>query len=209
MLPSQCKLADLSGYDKLQGQLMLRTVFLGADKDLDRKIAVYRRILIRLMDKALVEYKLSRDALNAQVREKERAPEEMARTGRYIYLFSFSDHMENCIHTLRRMLRFTQRIMSDIDAPAIPRLLRRRIEAFGTDVVGIRNTIEHMDNKIQDDAFENGKPILLSLAGNSDRIEIGSNSLSFETLGSLIRSLHEFCTFLIHWTDKHYKQTNT
>ena len=176
---------------------------------MDRKVAVYRRILIRLMDKTLVEYELSREALDAQVREKERPPEEMAKTGRYIYLFSFSDHMENCIHTLRRMLRFAQRIKADVASPAIPRIFRKRIEAFSADVVEIRNTIEHMDDEIQDDTFENGKPILLSLAGDSDRIVIGSNSLSFETLVSLIRSLHDFCTFLIHWTDKHDEQNTT
>jgi hypothetical protein len=116
---------DLSKLERLQGALTLRVVFTQADAKIGRKAALFRRVFIRLMDKSVAEYLESRTVLNSQVQESKRPPKEMQETGRIIYMFSFSDHMENSITSVRRLLRLLERINCDKDAPTIPRDKKR------------------------------------------------------------------------------------
>ncbi len=200
MLPKKCNLPNLTMLDNLFDQLSLRIVFSNEDATLG-KVAIYRKIYIRLMDKALKEYCFSREALIAQVEEQKRTPEEMIETGRIIYMFSFSDHMENCIHTIRRMLRIIERVKSTVDNPGIPRTMRKLIDSFSTQVVHVRDTIEHIDEKIQKDEIGDNEPVMLKLGGDSDQIEIGNYVLKLHTLVSLIKNLHNFAKEMFFWTD--------
>ena len=45
--------------------------------------------------------KANNDVLS--IEERKRPAEEMAKTGRYIYMFGFTDHLENCINAVRRL----------------------------------------------------------------------------------------------------------
>ena len=144
MIPKECKMPDLSKLEQLQGVLTLRVVFTQADAKIGRKTALFRRVFIRLMDKSIAEYLEARTALNSQVQESKRPPKEMQETGRIIYMFSFSDHMENCINSVRRLLRLLERINSDKYAPIIPRDKKSLISSQGKSLIRFRDTFEHM-----------------------------------------------------------------
>ena len=150
MIPKDCKMPDLSELERLQGALTLRVVFTQADAKNGRKAALLRRIFIRLMDKSITEYEEARKALDLQVQESKRPPEEMQETGRIIYMFSFSDHMENCINAVRRLLRLLERINAEKDAPIVPRDKKRFLSSQGKRLIDLRDAFEHMDERSEE-----------------------------------------------------------
>ncbi len=177
----------MSGLERLQPTLILNLVFAQGDKDITRRTALNRRLYIRLLDKAVDEYKEARDLLVAQIAEGHRNTDEMARNGRYIYMFKFVDHMENCISTVRRILRFLDILKGNQDGLAFPRTIRKHIESLTTPIIDVRNTIEHMDEKIQNDIIQENEPVILKVIDTQDGIMIAGQSLKFSTLSTLIK----------------------
>ena len=202
---------DLSKLERLQGALTLRVVFTQADTKIGRKAALFRRVFIRLMDKSIAEYLEARTALNSQVQESKRPPKEMQETGRIIYMFSFSDHMENCINSVRRLLRLLERINSDKYAPIIPRAKKSLISSQGKRLIKLRDTFEHMDERIQRDEIGTNEAIMVKLGGGDDRVEIGPHQITFLELAGIISKLHELASYLVFIsdTDKDNVQTGT
>jgi hypothetical protein len=136
------------------------------------------------------EYKKARELIVAQIAEGQRSTEQMTQNGRYIYMFKFVDHMENCISTVRRILRFLDILKANQDGLAFPRTVRKHIESMTTPIVDVRNIIEHMDEQIQKDAIQDNDPVMIEITGSQDGIMIGGQSLEFSTLSTLIRQLH-------------------
>ena len=192
---------DLSKLKRLQGALTLRLVFTQADAKVGRKAALFRRVFIRLMDKSIAEYQEARIALNSQVQESKRPPKEMQETGRIIYMFSFSDHMENCVNSVRRLLRLLERINSDKDAPIIARDKKRFLSSQTKRLIDLRDTFEHMDDRIQRDEIGNDEAIMVKLGGSDDRVEIGPHQVTFLELAGIISKLHELASYLVFISD--------
>ncbi len=202
MIPKECKMPDLSELERLQGALTLRVVFTQADAKIGRKTALLRRIFIRLMDKSITEYQEARKALDLQVQESKRPSKEMQETGRIIYMFSFSDHMENCINSVRRLLRLLERINSEKGAPIIPRDKKRFLSSQGKRLIDLRDAFEHMDERIQRDEIGNDEAIMVKLGGSDDRVEIGPFQVTFLELAGIIFKLHELASYLVFISDR-------
>ena len=190
MIPTELRMDDLSGLRKLQPTLLLNVVFAQGDREVNRQTALNRRVFVRLVDKAVDEYEESRNLIVAQIAEGRRSWEEMARSGRFIYMFKFVDHMENCISTVRRILRFLEVLKRDQDGLAFPRPIRQDIEALTRPIVKVRNTVEHMDERIRRDEIGEDEPVMLKVMESQDGVMIGGQTLRFSTLSSLIRKLH-------------------
>jgi hypothetical protein len=148
------------------------------------------------MDKAVSEYDKARDAIIAQIEEGKRPAKEMAETGRMVYMFSFVDHLENCINAVRRLLRFLDRIKSTKDGPPIPRLARRAIERKAKHLRVFRNTIEHMDQAILNGEIGEQEPVMLKLAYDGDSVQIGRNELRLADLATMVKRLYEVAVLL-------------
>jgi hypothetical protein len=211
MIPKECKMPDLSKLERLQSALTLRVVFTQADAKIGRKAALFRRVFIRLIDKSIAEYLEAKTALNFQVQESKRPLQEMQETGRIIYMFSFSDHMENCINSVRRLLRLLERINGDKYAPTIPRDEKRFLFSQGKKLIDLRDTFEHMDERIQLDEIGTHEAIMVKLGGSDDRIEIGPYQITFLELAGIISKLHGLASYLVFIsdTDKDNMQSGT
>lgn len=190
MIPTEVKMEDLSRLEKLQPSMVLNLVFAQADKNVNLKTALHRRVYIRLVDKALDEYKEARNLILAQIEEGQRSTEEMTSEGGYIYMFKFVDHMENCISTVRRILRFLDILKGNQEGLSFPRTIRRQIESLTTPIVDVRNVVEHMEKEIQKDGIQENEPVMLKVADTQDGVIIGGQSLKFSTLSTLIKQLH-------------------
>ena len=142
MIPTELKMEDLSGLEKLQPTLILNLVFAQGERDISRRTALNRRLFIRLLDKAVDEYNEARDLIVAQIAEGQRRLEEMTKDGRHIYMFKLVDHMENCISSVRRILRFLDILKGNQDGLAFSRTVRKHIESLTSSVVDVRDTIE-------------------------------------------------------------------
>ncbi|MFH1952336.1 MAG: hypothetical protein ABIL06_12050 [Pseudomonadota bacterium] len=199
MIPTELKMDDLSGLAKLQPTLVLNLVFAKGDREISRRTALNRRVFIRLLDKAVDEYEESRNLIVAQIAEGEQSTDEMARSGRHIYMFKFVDHMENCISTVRRILRFLDILKGNRDGLAFPRTVRKHIESLTTPIVEVRDTVEHMDERIHRDEIGQDEPVMLKVTDSQDGVMIGGQSLRFSTLSALIRQLHSLGESMAAW----------
>ena len=201
MIPTELRMEDLSGLEKLQPTLLLNLVFAHGDRNISRRTALNRRVYIRLLDKTLDEYKEARELIVAQITEEQRCTEEMTQNGRYIYMFKFVDHMENCISTVRRILRFLDILKGNQDGLAFPRTVKKLIESLTTPIIEVRNIVEHMDEKIQNDVIQENEPIMLKITDSQDGIMIGGQSLKFSTLSTLIKKLHALGKSMAAWRE--------
>lgn len=190
MIPTELKMEDLSGLEKLQPTLILNLVFAQVDKDISRQTALNRRLYIRLIDKAVDEYMEARALILKQIAEGQRNIEEMTQNGRYIYMFKFVDHMENCISSVRRILRFLIILKGNQDGLVFSRTIKNHIGSLTASIIDVRNTIEHMDERIQNDVIQENQPVMLKITDTQDGIMIAGQSLKFSTLSTLIRKLH-------------------
>jgi len=203
MIPTEVKMEDLSGLEKLLPTLMLNLVFAQGDKDVGRRIALHRRVYIRLVDKAVDEYEEARNLIVAQIEEGQRSAEEMTRDGRYIYMFKymfkFVDHMENCISTVRRILRFLDLLKGNQEGLLFSRTAMKQSESLTTPIVRVRGTVEHMDREIHKDGVQENEPVMLDVTDTQDGVVIGGQSLKFADLSTLIKQLHGLGQNMVAW----------
>jgi hypothetical protein len=208
MIPIELKMEDLSGLEKLQPTLILNLVFAQGDRDISRRTALNRRLFIRLLDKAVDEYNKARELIVAQIAEGQRSSEEMTKDGRHIYMFKFVNHMENCTSSVRRILRFLDILKGKQDGLAFSRTVRKHIESLTSSIVDVRDTIEHMDERIQNDIFQSNEPVMLKISDTQDGIMIAAHSLKFSVLSTLIKKLHELGQSMAGWrkSDNKYEK---
>jgi hypothetical protein len=196
MIPTECKMPDLSDLTavKLQSFSMLQVMV--GDPGLEKKERSYRRIYGRLVDKAVYEYMMARQSILAQLDEQKRPVEQMANNGRVLFILKFTDFFENCINAINRALSLFEHIKSEAISSGIPRQTRRGLEAYSGSVPGVRNMFEHMDKEISGDNVRDGKPIMLWIGGDGDRAEIGELEIEFTDVARTLRKLHEIGTLL-------------
>lgn len=195
-LPSECKMPDLSGLDfPLIGSLVVQVLV--GEPGLTRKTGLYRRNFIRLLNKALVEYHEARKIILANIAEANRPAKEMKKTGRRIYFFEFTDHIETCINAVSRLFKLLERIKSEKDSPLVPRELRRLVETKSKSIDYVRNAVEHMDELIQNDEIAPGKPIMLTVSENGDGIVVSNYEIKFKELAMVLEKMHEIAQYIL------------
>ena len=199
LIPTECKMEDLSGLEKLQPNMLLNLVFAGIDENIERKTTIYRKIFVRLIDKTLDEYNEAQSLILEQIIERKRSDDEMKKKGRVLYMLKFVDHMENCIGTLRRILRILDKLKGNREGLSFPRTIRRQIESLSTPLVELRNTIEHVEEAIQKDEIQENEPVMIKITGAQDGVSVGNNAITFFEISTLIKRLHGFGQDLARW----------
>jgi len=186
---------DLSGlYTPLKGPLIIQLLF--GERGLGPKTSLYRRNFIRLVDKALMEYHEAREAILAEIAERNRQLEEKSRDGRSIYILSFTDHIETCINAVQRLYKLLERIKAEKQSPELPRELRRQVETREGTIVKIRGAIEHMDELILKGEIV-GNPIMAAGSENWDAVVVSNYELKFEELAMVLGTMHEIALYLL------------
>jgi hypothetical protein len=182
-IPKECKMPDLSGLDALTNRLLVQVII--GDPGIGKEAALYRRNLVRLVDKAVREYNEARKAILADITE------------RGMYFISFTDHIETCINATARLFKLLERIKSEKEAPAFPRELRRLVETKSKSIANIRDTVEHVDEQIHNGEIAPGQPIMLTVGGNDESIVIGNYEIKFEELAMVLRKIHEIAQYIL------------
>jgi hypothetical protein len=197
MIPSFCHMPSLQGQcEPLTPTLLLRLGFVG-DGTLGRKAALYRRLIVRLVDKAVYEYNMARQALVMQIEEGQRPTEEMKLTGRIIHIFGFVDHMENCLNATRRLLWGLDHIKREASAPPIARPIRQSIAAHAKEIFAIRDVLEHITERIDRGDTRSSEPVLLAISDDGQGVALGKACLRFESIALVIRHSHAFASELL------------
>ena len=190
MIPQNNKMKNLLHLEKQFPTMLLNVVFLQGNKGLADKTASMRKVFVRLVDKALDEYNASFQCIEEQIAHIEsRANNPEA--GAEIYMFKFIDHMENCISSIRRSLRYLDFLIGNQDGLLVDRTIRRLIDSHKTDLIDIRNSIEHLDSDIHAGEITNDKPVLIKVSADENSVGLGNVSLSFSSLSSILKNLNE------------------
>jgi hypothetical protein len=195
-IPTECKMPDLTGLDSPLFNRLFVKLLIG-ERNISRKASLYRRNFIRLIDKALREYDEARNIVLAEIAEANRPAEEMAKTGRHIYIYSFTDHIETCINAVSRLFRLLDRISSEKDSPVFPRSLRKLLQAKNQSIKDIRNSVEHIDEYIQKDEIAPGNPIMLTLNEETDGVVVSKFEIKFEELAIVLKNINEIAAYLL------------
>jgi hypothetical protein len=195
-IPLECKMPDLSGLDSpLLNRLFVQLLI--GERGLSPKVKLYRRNFVRLIDKALREYHNARETIIAQIEEKKRLPEEMARDGRIIYIVAFTDYIENCINAIRRLYKLLDRIKSEKESPILPRELRRLVETQSKSIIDLRDSVEHIDERIQKGELSPNKPLMLIVSKNEDSVVIDNYEIKFTDLALVLEKMNEIAKYIL------------
>ncbi|MEO8343980.1 MAG: hypothetical protein ABI536_09160 [Gallionella sp.] len=178
--PKRSSLPDLSGiFRRVTLNYMLNAVFSGAGAK-DDKARMFVQSYIRLIDKTLEEYELSRTNFEVFVTDK---------TNRsFGSLFRAIGHMENCLYSLARAIRFAGAMA---DHPEMAKhvsslsVLQKRVR---TRFEKIRNSIEHMDERVRNMKVKVGDLSVLWLG--EEHLELESRRINYSELATWLTELH-------------------
>jgi len=194
-IPSECKMPDLSDLRPLRGRLLVLLMVGG--KGLSQNTSLYIRNFVRLLDKSLEEYGEARETILAQIEEGKRPPGEMMKQGRILHILAFTDHIETCINAIARLYKLLDGIKSEPESPTLPRETRRLVETQTRPIKDIRDTIEHMDERIQKGELAPGKPIMPVLSENDDSVVVSNHEIKFKELSMILRTMHEIAQYIL------------
>lgn len=104
------------------------------------------KLVARLIDKAIFEYQMTREAVLAEVAENKMSFEEIRKrdNGQFLYTCTIINHLENCIDAIVRIYK-----LINLDSQN-----RSTLTKF-------RNAIEHMESRIMEGATG---PVALDLS---------------------------------------------
>ncbi len=146
----------------------------------DYTARVYLTGFIRMVDKAIFEYEAARIAVEQYVASQNKTS----------LMFRAIAHLETCVNSTRRALKFVERMKQYQAAPNIDGAVQAALSSYGRAIPKIRNAIEHMDEWIADGKIREGDPVALIVSEQGDAISIAGERVSFQTLAALLRRLH-------------------
>jgi hypothetical protein len=184
--PTKNAMPDLS---ELNGRLIppLKLSFVFGGGPTDQQARQYTILFIRLTNKAIFEYEASRATLD----------EYLASNNKTLLMFQSVDHIETCVHSIKRALRFLDQMNRYSRGPDIPRETRRLFSSYDRDVTVIRDAIEHMDEYMERGEITPGTPSALFVNEAGDVAEIAGHTITFERLAMLLRRMHELAIRLL------------
>ena len=188
MIPTACHMPDISDEcQPLTPNLFLIVNFKG-DGALTRETALSRREMVRLVDKAIREYTAARKYLLAQMEEKGSG---------VFHIFGFVDCLENCLNACRRLSYFLEQVKG---VPVV-KLSHRTIKADSAEIKDVRDTLEHMAEKIAQGVIQDGHPIFLCPTQDGRAFSLGEYTLQFERLAFVLKIFHKVADHLIELTN--------
>lgn len=178
--PVRSAMPDLSSlFRKNTLSVMLAHVFTGAGPTTVRA-AILLRAYVRLVDKALEDYELCRMAFAEYVNR--------ASSSTFSPLFRAIGHMENCLYSVERALRFARRLGEESELGAtIPPLGVLRKDSLKR--VGIlRNGTEHLDDRVIRGAVSEGD--LSAIWMDEEYMELENTRIHYSEFGTWLTELH-------------------
>lgn len=158
MLVKESNMPDISHLGKKLVSIFLAGSLVGAHSTkapIEKKLLP---VLARLIDKAMHEYNIAKDYIEAEEAENKMSYEEIIKrnTGQYLYTCQIMDHLENCITTIARIYKIKEKHLG-----------HQRNQGL----VDIRDSIEHVDERIRDVI---GEPPVLNISEDSISLEIAA-----------------------------------
>ena len=146
---------------------------------------------IRLVDVSVREYELARRRIDGK---SPNLPRINVATG----------HFESLLSTLKRAIAHLKALRSHRDAPtSLKRLLPGRSKVLSGSVekrvTGMRDAIQHLDEKVIKGAIHKGEPVCL--VPEIQGVRLGNFNISYQELASWIQELHHLAGEVTHYKE--------
>ena len=170
-------LPDLSHLHGLVGNYLAASLAGFVDKhglEFSRRLAT----VCRLVDKAKKEYQETRNLIGKDEKEREMSYEEIIKRneGQYLYLISTIDYLENCLSAVSRIYKL------------LPELGIAHESDQARAIIDIRNSIEHVDERISR-AVEG--PLAPIISEGDLAVTVGGDSIKVKDLAEEIERIHQ------------------
>ena len=178
--PRTCDMPELpENYGKAFLSHLLNVFFANGGPS-DFAAAAYSRNFIRLCDLAIQEYNLARKELIKYVSTSNNVMSP---------LFVATGHLEQCIHAIRRAIRFARHKNG-------PRLPRTEVISSSVEyrIRDLRDAIEHTDERVREQKIKQGE--FLMLAVNSNSIALEGKEIFYSELAEWLKQLHQLSEFV-------------
>ena len=169
----------------------LAGALVGYDQYEDKKTTSLKKNILRLIDKAIYEYNEAVEAINAEINENNRSYEDMMKNGTRMHTHLIINHFENCFNSLNRVFKLYEKIRRNKDAPKIEELLERLAGLYESHIRDMRNTVEHIDDEIQDDRIADNETIALFVDESYLIVKIAGIEIKIEDLKKTISRFYE------------------
>lgn len=177
---------DLSGlFRKMLLNHVLNIIFGGAGTK-DPKAGIFLRSYVRLVDKSLEDYELSRACFTEFVNRND--------NNLLSPLFRAIGHMENCLNSLVRVSRYVEKMAAHPEMSKELTELRVLGDGNFDRIRKVRNSVEHMDERVRDGKVEPGE--LSTLWMDEEYITLEGRKITYQELGEWLSELHELATRL-------------
>jgi hypothetical protein len=204
MLPTECRMPDISDLEYPLKRRLLPLVMFFEEPGGSLKEGLLRRNFVRLVDKAIREYGNSRKLIISQIEEMRRPAKDMANLGRSLPLLDFTDHFENCINAVLRLLNQVE-VIKKQPAPSnlLQKEVRRLLKAHEKSIREVRNSAEHMEEDILNGEIGVGDPVMLMVDDqNADGAVLGPWRIGFSDLAIVLRRLHQIASAMLQTWDQ-------
>lgn len=161
----------------LRTYFILKMVFHANQSPTDELTARLFLMFLVIVDKSVREYCAGRDQLLLYVVSGNQTS----------LLFDGLGRFETCIVTLKRAYRLLDRLKNQKESPQYGRSLKRLIATYENSVTNIRNSIEHMDEKIINNELKDGDAHLLIIDSSGLSLEVASDKLTFTEIHNAIK----------------------
>ena len=168
---------DLWGYNVLTHTLNM--VFRGGGPKAIKSRALVSNY-IRIVDQAVRQYKSAKEAFEKYLN----TPNDVIGP-----IFVSVGYFEALLSSLKRAIKFAERIRRDRDCPPISNALSIFSTTSHKTITYFRNAIEHLDEEIYNDTQKEGDPITLLIKDNS--IELSGIEISYKSMETWIRELDD------------------
>ena len=189
--PAICGLPDLAPITHTTMlNYILNSTLRGAGAH-DQKTSAYLRGFILVTDKAIFEYQAARAALQEFIKTRNRMS---------LYIRTCA-HLETCIHSIRRALRFVDRLRKTI-GHVLERADWKAIQSHVDLRRETRDVFEHMDDEIAAGrSTADGYLIALALSREGDAVSVGHFTISFSRIAMLLKRMHALAELLADYRE--------
>lgn len=179
--PSRCEMPDLSGLpSKTSLDVALNRMFCGAGPR-DRVSYALLMNYNRVVDLLVEDYEAARRSMLEATQSTGDVPLHA--------LLSAIGHLENCVTTTLRAMRFAQRLRNKSRGVIVPPKLAVLSGAVERRVRDIRNAIEHLDSQLASGNWQASDPLCLMVY--EDRLELAGYHIRYGELAQWITELHD------------------
>ncbi len=161
----------------------------------NKELIVLRRLMVFWVDKSVRKYSEARGYFVSQVDDIHETTKRFPEPSNQLYIFGFSDDIEDCLIVTRRLLHLLDKLKTMPDAK-INRTVRKFIDAQSRTLIKSRDFLEHTVESLS--TLPPDSSLLARVIPEKKGFQIGNHIVAFSDLAATLKTFHKVAYGLIH-----------